>query len=128
MGIVLALGTLFVFITRLEAGASLEKARTAALTTMVFFQFYQALNCRSETESIFKMSLIKNPFLLVSLFAAFFAQLAVIYVPALQYVFRTEAIALMGWVEILAVTITIVIAVETDKWIRQKRNRFYPQG
>ncbi|MDA3788193.1 MAG: HAD-IC family P-type ATPase [Desulfobacula sp.] len=122
MGIVMALGTLFVFITRLEAGVSLENARTAALTTMVFFQFYQALNCRSETESIFKMSLVNNPFLLVSLCAAFFAQLAVIYVPALQWIFRTEAISFMGWVEILSVTITIVIAVEADKWIRQKKN------
>ena len=128
MGIVLALGTLFVFINRLEAGVSLEKARTAALTAMVFFKFYQALNCRSETESIFKMSLVKNPFLLASLCAAFFAQLAVIYVPALQWIFRTEAISLMGWVEILSVTITIVIAVEADKWIRQKKNHLSQQS
>jgi Ca2+-transporting ATPase len=121
MGIVLAAGTLFVFTTRLEAGMSVEKARTAALTTMVFFQFYQALNCRSETQSIFKMSLTKNPFLLFSMLAAFFAQLAVLYVPALRLIFRTEPITVMGWVEILLVTITIVIAVEVDKWIRRKK-------
>jgi len=120
MGTILAAGTLFVFISRLEAGMPLEKARTAALTTMVFFQFYQALNCRSETQSIFKMSLTKNPFLLFSMIAAFFAQLTVLYVPALRWIFRTEPITLMGWVEILLVTITIVLAVELDKWIRRK--------
>jgi Ca2+-transporting ATPase len=121
MGIVLAAGTLFVFITRLEAGMPVEKARTAALTTMVFFQFYQALNCRSETQSIFKMSLTKNPFLLFSMLAAFFAQLAVLYVPALRWIFRTEPITVMGWVEILLVTLTIVIVIELDKWIRRKK-------
>jgi Ca2+-transporting ATPase len=121
MGIILAAGTLFVFITRLEAGMPLEKARTVALTTMVFFQFYQALNCRSETQSIFKMSLTKNPFLLFSMLAAFFAQLAVLYVPALRWIFRTEPITMMGWVEILLVTLTIVIVVEVDKWIRRKK-------
>lgn len=120
MGAILAAGTLFVFISRLEAGMPLERARTAALTTMVFFQFYQALNCRSESESIFKMSLARNPFLLFSMIAAFFAQLAVLYVPALRWIFRTEPITLAGWAEILLVTVTIVVAVELDKWIRRK--------
>ncbi|MFC2158513.1 cation transporting ATPase C-terminal domain-containing protein, partial [Acidobacteriota bacterium] len=121
MGIILAAGTIFVFVTRLKAGVSLEQARTAALTTMVFFQFYQAHNCRSETQSIFKMNVLKNPFLLFSMVAAFFAQLAVLYVPALQWIFRTTPISLMGWFEIFCVTITIVFVVEIDKWIRRKK-------
>lgn len=121
MGVILASGTIFVFVSRLKAGMPLEQARTAALTTMVFFQFYQALNCRSETQSIFKMSFLKNPFLLFSMVAAFFAQLAVLYVPALQWIFRTTPISLMGWFEILCITITIVFAIEIDKWIRRKK-------
>jgi P-type Ca2+ transporter type 2C len=121
MGVVMAAGTLLVFVLRLEAGAPIERARTAALTTMVFFQFYQALNCRSETISIFRMSLLRNPFLLFSMIAALFAQLAVLYVPALQWVFRTVPITVSGWLEILAVTCTIVVAVEADKWWRARR-------
>ena len=128
MGIILAAGTLYVFINRLEAGMSLERARTAALTTMVFFQFYQALNCRSETQSIFRMSLLMNPFLLFSMIAALFAQLAVLYVPAMQWVFRTEPISVAGWIQILYVTITIVIVVEIDKWIRTRSRRGPSEG
>ena len=63
MGITLAAGTLFLFISNLNAGVPLERARTIALTTMVFFQFYQAFNCRSETRSVFRMSPISNPLL-----------------------------------------------------------------
>jgi Ca2+-transporting ATPase len=121
MGIVLAAGTLYVFVSALNSGVPLERARTAALTTMVFFQFYQALNCRSETESIFNMmSPRSNPFLFYSMIAAFFAQLAVLYVPALQWIFRTVPLTMTEWLEIGLVTVTIVIAVEMDKWIRKR--------
>jgi Ca2+-transporting ATPase len=121
MGIVMAIGTMFVFMTRLEEGVPLERARTAALTTMVFFQFYQALNCRSETQSVFEMKMFSNPFLFFSIIAAFFAQMAVLYVPAFQWIFRTVPLTIHEWVEILLVTVTIIIVVEVDKLIRKKR-------
>ncbi len=53
--------------------------------------------------------------------AAFLAQLSVIYVPALQWVFRTEPITLDEWVNILIVSITVIIIVEVDKWNRRKK-------
>ena len=65
MGTVMAVGTVFIFISNLNSGVPLEQARTVALTTMVFFQFYQALNCRSETLSIFKMNPMANPFFIL---------------------------------------------------------------
>ncbi|MEN8264461.1 MAG: HAD-IC family P-type ATPase [Nitrospirota bacterium] len=122
MGTVLAAGTLFVFILGLNQGVPLERARTVALTTMVFFQFYQALNCRSETKSIFSMGPMSNPFLFYSMIAAFFAQLAVLYVPALQWIFRTVPLTMTEWLEIALVTVTIIIAVEMDKWIRRRNS------
>ena len=124
MGIVLAAGTLYVFMSDLNSGVPLERARTAALTTMVFFQFYQALNCRSETESIFSMSPMSNPFLFYAMIAALFAQLAVLYVPALQWIFRTVPLTMTEWLEVGLVTVTIVIVVEMDKWIRRRKLSF----
>ena len=121
MGIVLAAGTLYVFMSDLNSGVPLERARTVALTTMVFFQFYQALNCRSETESIFSMSPVSNPFLFYAMIASLFAQLAVLYVPALQWIFRTVPLTMTEWLEVGLVTVTIVIAVEMDKWIRRRK-------
>jgi len=120
MGAVLAVGTLFMFISNLDSGVPLERARTVALTTMVFFQFYQALNCRSETRSIFRMSPRSNPFLFYAMIAAFFAQLAVLYVPALQWLFRTVPLTMAEWVKIGVVTSSIIIVVEIDKWLRKR--------
>ncbi|MBN2232071.1 MAG: HAD-IC family P-type ATPase [Deltaproteobacteria bacterium] len=116
MGFILALGTVGVFLLYLHRGVDLEKCRTMALTTMVFLQFFQAANCRSERQSVFRRSPLGNPFLLVSVVAAFFAQIAVLYVPALQWIFRTVPLDAADWLLILVVSVTVVIGVEFDKW------------
>ncbi len=123
VGMILAAGTLFTFIKALNNGVDLNEARTIALTTMVFFQFYQALNCRSEMESVFRLPLLRNPFLFLSMIAAFFAHLAVLYVPTFQYIFRTVPLTITEWVEIAIVTATVIVAVEVDKLVRRRVQR-----
>lgn len=119
VGFLISLGVIGNFVLALHSGDSLEQARTVAVTTMVFFQLFQAWNSRSETKSIFRMSVMGNPFLFFGMIASIFAHLAVIYVPALQWVFRTVPLALTEWGEILMVSTTIILAVEIDKRIRR---------
>jgi Ca2+-transporting ATPase len=121
VSLLISIGTLFEFVNALNDGVSLEKARTIAVTTMVFFQFFQAWNSRSESESIFRINVLSNPFLAYSMIAALVAQVAFVYVPALQWVFRTEPIQVMDWVEIAAMTLTVIALVEIDKWFRRRR-------
>lgn len=121
VGLIISAGVIFNFISALEEGVSLERARTIAVTTMVLFQFFQAWNSRSELRSVFTLNPLSNPFLFYSMVAAFLAQIAVVYVPALQWVFRTESLSLEEWWRILGVALSVVIAVEIDKAIRRKR-------
>ena len=121
VGTLISLGIIFNFISALQEGYSLEKARTVAVTTMVLFQFFQAWNSRSEYESIFRMSLLSNPFLFFSLIASFLAQLAFIYFPPFQWIFRTEPISFSDWINIIAVSMSVVFVVEIDKLIRRRR-------
>jgi Ca2+-transporting ATPase len=123
VGLLISVGVVYNFQLALNEGASLEKARTVAVTTMVFFQFFQAWNSRSELQSIFKISPFSNPLLFFSLIAAFFAQLSFIYVPTLQWIFRTEPITMSEWLQILMVSATVVLVVEIDKWIRRRTHR-----
>jgi magnesium-transporting ATPase (P-type) len=120
VGLIIATGVVYNFVTALQQGESLEKARTVAVTTMVFFQFFQAWNSRSEFQSVFRISPTGNPFLLYALIAATFAQLALIYVPALQWVFRTEPLNLHDWVAVIMVSSTVILTVEIDKWLRRR--------
>lgn len=123
VGLLISVGVVFNFINSLESGASLEKARTVAVTTMVFFQFFQAWNSRSEYESIFKISPLSNPYLFFSLILATLAQLAFIYVPALQWVFRTETISITDWKNIMLVALSVIVVVEIDKWLRRRKKK-----
>ncbi len=123
VGLIISAGVVYNFATALNQGDTIEKTRTVAVTTMVFFQFFQAWNSRSELQSIFHIKLLSNPFLFFSMIAAFLAQLSVIYVPALQWVFRTEPITPGEWLRILTVSATVVLVVEADKWLRRRKRR-----
>ncbi len=119
VGLIISAGVIFNFVSALEDGVSLERARTIAVTTMVLFQFFQAWNSRSELQSVFTISPLSNPFLFYSMVAAFLAQIAVVYIPTLQWVFRTGSLNGVEWVRIALVALTVVVAVEIDKAIRR---------
>lgn len=123
VGIVIAAGVVYNFESALNQGETLEKARTVAVTTMVFFQFFQAWNSRSETQSVFSLGLTSNPLLLFALVAATFAQIALIYVPSLQWLFRTEPFYLNDWIPIIAVSSSVILVVEIDKFLRKQFSR-----
>jgi Ca2+-transporting ATPase len=120
VGILISLGVVLNFYCALREEVSLERARTVAVTTMVFFQFFQAWNSRSEVQSVFRINPLSNPFLFYSMVASFLAQLAVIYVPALQWVFRTEPLSGGEWLQIVLVALVVIVAVEIDKAIRRR--------
>lgn len=127
VGLIISVGVVYNFVSALDMGVSLERARTIAVTTMVLFQFFQAWNSRSELRSVFRINPFSNPFLFYSMVAAFLAQVVVVYVPALQWVFRTEALALVDWIKIGLVALTVVVAVEVDKAIRRYRRSGWTQ-
>jgi Ca2+-transporting ATPase len=120
VGVVIATGVILNYFQSLREGASIEQARTVAVTTMVFFQFFQAWNSRSESESVFRMHPLGNPFLFFSMIAAVAAQLAFIYAPPLQWVFRTEALDMADLVHCITIAFSIVLVVEADKWLRRR--------
>jgi len=120
VGLLIAVGVIVKFLYGIENGESLDHARTMAVTTMVFFQFFQAVNSRSEFQSIFSLSPFTNPFLVYALLASTFAQLAVIYTPPLQWVFRTVPLSPFEWFLVLGISLSVILVVEIDKAIRRR--------
>lgn len=103
VGLVIATEVVWNYLTALRNGESLENARTVAVTTIVFFPFFQAWNSRSEQQSIFRMNPLGNPFLFFSLIAALLAQRAFVHTPPLQWLFRTVELTAGEWLRIVAV-------------------------
>jgi Ca2+-transporting ATPase len=120
VGTVIALGVLYNFKLAIAEGLSVEECRTVAMTTMVFFQFFQLWNSRSETRSVFAINPLSNPFLAFSMLAALVAQILVIYEPNMQRLFNTTALTEAQWIRILLTASTIIVVVEVDKFVRAR--------
>ncbi len=119
-GVVMAAGTLVVFRWVLDATGSLTQAQTAALTAMVVYQAIHAGNARSEHTSALRMSPFSNRFLLAAVAGAVGLHVAALHVPFTQFVLRVEPLDLTTWSVILAMSLTVLAAVEIDKWLRRR--------
>ncbi len=120
IGIVIAIGTTYTFSRALAQDYALDHARTVALTTIVLFQLFNVFNVRSESLSIFRMSLLSNPFLFFSVIASIMAQIAIVYVPAFQMIFRTAPLNLYDWFFAAIMAVVVLAAVEVEKVIRRR--------
>jgi len=72
----------------------LTKARTAVFLQSVFYELTVVWNCRSEKHGFWKMSPLKNKYLLFSVAMAFTATILLPYIPALQSAFHLAPLAL----------------------------------
>ncbi|HUE89865.1 MAG TPA: HAD-IC family P-type ATPase [Vicinamibacterales bacterium] len=122
-GFVMAAGTLALFQWELAEGASLVRAQTVALTTMVVFQMFHVGNCRSDHRSVFSLSPISNPFLFVATTAALLIHLGALHFRPTQIMLRVEPLEIDAWLRIVAVALTIIVAIELHKLVRRDRRR-----
>jgi Ca2+-transporting ATPase len=90
--------------------------QTMVFSVLCFSQLGHALAVRSDRDSLFRQGLFSNRPLLGAVVLTVGLQLAVIYVPFLQPVFKTAPLTL-GELAIVAVASTVVFwAVEVEKW------------
>lgn len=109
MAVPMMLGTLILFGNYFEA--DLAKAWTVSLTILAVFQWFNAWNCRSEKESVFKANPFANKFMVLATFGAVVFQLLAVYHPLFQKFLRTVPLELSDWMIIIAMA-TSIIAVE----------------
>jgi Ca2+-transporting ATPase len=102
---------------------ALREAQTMAVTTVILFQIFYMLMCRSLKGSIFKLGLFSNPTVFVGIGVLVLLQLGFIYLPFMQRVFGTSA---LGW-EALGMSALVAIAIlpviGAEKAWRSRRER-----
>lgn len=97
--------------------------QTMVFTVLTLAQMGHVLAIRSETDSLFTQGLRSNLPLAGAVLSTIALQLAVIYVPALQPVFRTEALTAGELALCLVCAVVVFLAVEAEKWIRRRSAR-----
>ena len=101
IGLVMTLATLLTFDLYLPGGLiegrySLDRARTAGFTVLVFAQLFNCLNARSETTSAFR-HLFANPWLWGAITLTVLLHVAVVHLRLLNIAFGTVALSLDQW-------------------------------
>jgi Ca2+-transporting ATPase len=94
-----------------------EYWQTVVFTVLTISQLFHSLAVRSERESLFTIGLITNLPMLGAVALTVLLQLAVIYVPALNSVFHTQALPLFDLAVCFALSSLVLLAVEAEKWL-----------
>ncbi|MFN2227794.1 MAG: cation-translocating P-type ATPase, partial [Anaerolineae bacterium] len=93
--------------------------QTMLFTTLTLSQMGHALAVRSR-ESLFTVGLWSNRALLGAVLLTFVLQLAVVYVPFLQDLFRTDALSLGELLLSLLLSLVVFWGVELEKWLMRR--------
>lgn len=94
--------------------------QTMVFTALCLTQLGHVLAIRSERESLFKIGLMSNKWLLGAVLFSFLAQMATIYVPFLNPVFKTEPLTLKELLITLILSSIVFVAVEMEKFLKRK--------
>lgn len=103
-GVQIGLSSLGLFVAGWVLYSDLAMARTMAFTTLVFCQLFHVFECKSERYSPFEVGFFSNQFLVMAVLVSVCMQLAVLYLPSLQVVFKTVPLDWFQWFLILVVS------------------------
>lgn len=91
--------------------------QSMVFTVLTISQMWHVLAVRSDRESLIKQGLLSNLPVLAAVFITFVLQMATLYVPALNSVFKTQPLTASELFLCLSVSPIIFIAVEFEKWL-----------
>lgn len=97
------------------------EARNIILLLMVLLQNFHALNCRSETRSIFKIPFSNNYVLILGILTAQGLHILSMHLPFMQNILSLNPVSLESWVKLFLTASLILVAMEIFKFIRRKK-------
>jgi P-type Ca2+ transporter type 2C len=94
--------------------------QTMAFTVITLSQLGHVMAIRSEKESLFSMGILTNKPLIAAVIATFALQMATIYVPVFNRIFKTQPLSMSELLICLALSSIVFIGVEVEKWFVRK--------
>jgi len=118
----LLMGIVSIFAQALSIRTGHPSWQTMVFTVLCLSQMGHVLAIRSETESLFTQGMLSNKPLVGAFLITFALQMATVYVPLLNPIFKTAPLTLRELAITLALSTVVFIAVEIEKLV--KRHRF----
>ncbi len=98
-----------------------DKWQTMVFTVLCISQMGHAMAIRSEFRSLFQQGVFGNKQLVGAVLLTFGLQMAVIYVPFLQDIFRTQSLTIIELLICMGLSSIVFWAVEVEKWVKRRR-------
>jgi len=115
VGLLIGAMTLALQAWSLEAGSS--HWQTIAFCVLTFSQMGHVLAVRSERSSLWRQGLWSNRPLLAAVALTVALQLALVYWPAANAIFKTEPLTPVEMLICMATGLVVLVAVEIEKWL-----------
>lgn len=121
MAVTMAASTFGYFAWKLHSGVPFAQVQTGTFTVLATCQWFNALNCRSATHSLFSRELWNNFWILGGLAAGNVLNAAVIFTPSLNRLFHTTP---LPWPEVFiigAAASLVIWAEEVRKFFARRK-------
>jgi Ca2+-transporting ATPase len=129
VGIILLIGAFGSFQWAIaNVNMSPDAARTVAVNVFVVVEIFYLYNCRSLTQSVWRVGLFSNQWLTLGVVTMIVLQLAFTYIPFMNVAFHSEPIGLDAWWRIVLTGVAAYVIVEVEKWIRRILERRQAKG
>ena len=123
VGLMMLAGAYLMFELTLRSGGSLEAARTMAVSTVVAIEIGFLFNCRSLTQSVFRIGFFTNRALLLGISAMIGLSLMFSYAPFFQQIFGTAPLTIWQWLTVSFIGLTAALLVGLTKALELRLNR-----
>lgn len=98
----------------------IPEAQTMVLCTMVLFELFTVLACRSEIHSFFKLGPLGNKWLIYANITSLALLMGVLYIPALNGPFHVVHMGAEDWIWIAPVSLSGFVVVEMVKLVYRR--------
>lgn len=122
-GVAIALIIFAVWKYLMDMKLNITIARSIIMLLMVFIQNLHVLNCRSEKSSVLTVSLMSNPFIIITIIGSVILQLLVINIPVLAGFLKVQSLPFGTIIASFILSLIILIVSEFYKFIYRKLKR-----
>ena len=120
VGMLLLAGAFGLFEWELMMGATVVEARTVAVNVFVLVELFYLFNCRSLTQSVFRLGFFSNPLLFGGVTIMLILQVMFTYLPVMNLMFHSAPISFWAWGRIVSVSVIVSFVVGFEKWLHRK--------
>jgi len=99
----------------------LAEAQTMAVTTVIVFQIFYLLNCRSLRHSLRSLGVFSNKTIFVGIASLLVLQATYVYAPFMNSIFGSAPLAPIDWLWATLVGAIILPVITIEKWDRNRR-------